>query len=239
LYQLQLDLFERRRAGAIGDTLLLLEHDPTITWGRGAKAEHLLVSEPQLAEQGVSMVRTDRGGDITLHAPGQLVAYPIIELAPNQRDVRKYVQVLAETMRQLVTPHGVGAGTLPDLIGLWADAEDPVRWPGADHCRRPVKLGAIGVRLSRWTTMHGFALNLTTDLKLFRLIVPCGIREHGVASVESLTGATPSLRASAAAAHRILSHELNRRVGAFDDLSAAPLDAEALAARLNSFSTLA
>jgi lipoyl(octanoyl) transferase len=185
-YQLQLDLFEARKRGEIGDLMLCLEHDPVITLGRGAKAEHLLDSREALTARGVDVEVTDRGGEITLHAPGQLVAYPIVGLAPERCDVRRYVKDLTATMRELIVRYGIDAGEMPGLIGLWVDAARPGAWPGATDARQPEKIGAIGVRISRWITMHGFALNLTTDLSLYRSIVPCGVTTYGVCSMASL-----------------------------------------------------
>ncbi len=197
MHQLMRDLFEARRQDQIGDTVLLLEHSPVVTFGRGAKAENLLANAETLAELGISVEDTGRGGDVTLHAPGQLVAYPIISLAPHRCDVRKYVQSLTRVMQSIAASYGVDGGTICALIGLWVDANAPGAWPGEDAAQMPAKIGAIGVRISRWITQHGFALNLTTDLSLFQLIVPCGIRQHGVASIESLTGQRPDLEATA------------------------------------------
>jgi len=203
VHALQESLFERRQQGGIGDTVLFVEHEPVITLGRGAKAEHVLLDEEHLASLGVDCVKTGRGGDVTLHAPGQLVCYPILDLSPDRRDVRKYVAALNEIMRRIVAEHGVSAGILAEHIGLWADRASPSSWPGEEAARDPAKLGAIGVRISRWVTMHGFALNLATDLALFGLIVPCGIRAHGVTSLLELTGKTFEPRA---AAERALAH---------------------------------
>jgi lipoyl(octanoyl) transferase len=190
-------LFDARRKGEVGDTVLLLEHEPVITLGRGAHAENLLASREQLESLGIAVEKTGRGGDVTLHAPGQLVAYPIIDLNPDRMDVRKYVQNLTEAMRRTVAAFGIDGGTISKMIGLWVDLEQTGAWPGEPAANAPAKMGAIGVRISRWVTQHGFALNLTTDLALFGLIVPCGISEYPVASVESLTGAHPSVSETA------------------------------------------
>jgi lipoyl(octanoyl) transferase len=222
--ELQERLHEARRHGAIGDTLLLLEHAPVITEGRGADAAHLLGSPELLKELGVEMFSTARGGDVTLHAPGQLIAYPILSLAPDRQDVRRYVRDLTEIMRRLCAEHGVSAGALDAYIGLWADAEQPQHWDQLT-ASTPVKLGAIGVKISRWVTMHGFALNLTTDLSLFRLIVPCGIREHGVASVAQLSGAEPDVRHAAERALTAFSEVFDADVEPLEDLTAQSEDA--------------
>lgn len=209
--ELQRQLVEQRRAGKNQDTLLLLEHEPVITLGRGAHAENVLAPAELLAAQGIERIAIERGGDVTLHAPGQLIAYPIIDLAPERRDVRRWVNELTEVMRRLAAQNGIAAGKHPEHIGLWADADAPTRWDGVEHASRPVKLGAIGVRISRWVTMHGFALNLTTDLELFRLIVPCGIGDLGVGSIRSLGGNAPSTRAAADAAAELFLEQLGAK----------------------------
>jgi lipoyl(octanoyl) transferase len=185
---LQRQLFAERQAAAGEDVVLFVEHETVITLGRGAKLKHLLASKEHLARSGVDLVEVERGGDITLHAPGQLVCYPIVDLNPDRCDVRRYVNSLADAMRGIIHPFGLDAGLVDGMVGLWVDANRPAEWAGRDHAQQMAKIGAIGVRLSRWVTMHGFALNLSTDLKLFSLIVPCGIAEFPVTSVEALTG---------------------------------------------------
>lgn len=226
-YQLQLALFELRKGGRIGDVALCLEHHPVITLGRGAKPEHLLTSREALAERGIDVEATDRGGEITLHAPGQLVGYPIVSLAPDRCDVRRYVRDLTATMRELIAPYGIDAGDMPGLVGLWVDAALPASWRGHADAERPVKLGAIGVRLSRWITMHGFALNISPDLSLFRSIVPCGVTEYGVCSMQSLGVAVPDVSDLAALAWIQLAGRLGRGASTFLDASEVP-DAELL-----------
>jgi lipoyl(octanoyl) transferase len=186
--ELQRSLFAERQAGAGEDVVLFVEHEAVITLGRGAKLQHLLASKEHLAKVGVDLAEVERGGDVTLHAPGQLVCYPIVDLHPDRCDVRRYVNSLAEAMRGVIAPYGLEAGLVDGLVGLWVDAKQMQSWKGKDQAQSLAKIGAIGVRLSRWVTMHGYALNLSTDLRLFGLIVPCGISEHPVTSVQALTG---------------------------------------------------
>lgn len=208
-HALQERLVEARVKGEVGDTLLLLEHEPVITLGRGAHAENVLASEPVRRDLGVDYLETGRGGDVTYHAPGQLVAYPIFDLKPDRCDVRKYVRDLGRVMIDLARDHGVAAGMLegdPKLIGVWVDEDAPRAWRDAPDpaSQRLAKIGAIGVRLSRWVTMHGFAFNASTDLRGFQLIVPCGISTRGVTSLAALgVDPVPSVRdlATRAAVH--------------------------------------
>jgi lipoyl(octanoyl) transferase len=197
-----------------GDVILLLEHDPVVTLGRGAKEENILAGDEDLRARGVTVSETGRGGDVTYHGPGQLVAYPIIDLKPERCDVRKYVRDLAEVMIRIAGDFGVAAGVLPGdpkYVGVWVDEREPGSWDearslaasrgeaGQGVSPRLAKIGAIGVRLSRWVTMHGFALNVATDLTGFRLIVPCGIQSLGVASLTTLGKEPPPLEVVARA----------------------------------------
>jgi lipoyl(octanoyl) transferase len=197
---LQERLLEERVRGAIDDTLLLLEHDPVVTLGRGAREENVLVSRARLTALGVDLHETGRGGDVTYHGPGQLVAYPIFDLRPDRCDVRRYVRDLARVMVGLARDFGIGASFLPGdpkLIGVWVDQASPEAWPGDPRepggAVRPAKIGAIGVRISRWVTMHGLAFNVSTDLAGFGLIVPCGIADYGVTSLAALGARAPSV----------------------------------------------
>lgn len=174
-HELQRTLVEARVRGAIPDILLLVEHDPpVVTLGRAAKEQNLLFAPALLAMRGIEVHETGRGGDVTYHGPGQVVAYPIVSLSPDRHDVRKYVGTLEETMIRTCADHGVVAGRVEGLNGAWVGDR---------------KIGAVGVRISRWVTMHGLALNVNTDLSHFDLIVPCGIRDKGVTSLERETGA--------------------------------------------------
>lgn len=200
-HALQARLVERRTAKEIPDTLLLLEHHPVVTLGRSAHGENVLFTADALRARGVDLVETERGGDVTFHGPGQLVAYPIFDLAPDRQDVRRYVRDLVRVMSLLCADHGLGVGPRDDLIGAWVDLESPHQWPGQEHNRAPAKIGAIGVKISRWVTMHGFALNATTTLADFGVIVPCGIAQHPVTSLEALGVAhVPAVRELAARA---------------------------------------
>lgn len=179
---LQERLVALRKEGAIADTLLLLEHDPpVVTLGRAAKEQNLLLSRELLNARGFDVFETGRGGDVTYHGPGQLVGYPIVDLKPDRQDVRRYVSSLEETMIRIARDYGVQAERLEGFNGTWIDAHGP----------RPRKIGAVGVRISQWVTMHGFAINVTTDLSHFGLIVPCGITDKGVTSLSLEVGGGP------------------------------------------------
>jgi lipoyl(octanoyl) transferase len=172
---LQRTLVEERRSGQIGDTLLLLEHPPVITLGvkgDGGRA-NILATDARLTELGVSVSETGRGGDVTYHGPGQIVGYPILDLRPDRCDVHRYVRDLEEVMIRTCADYGLSAGRIKGLTGAWLTAD---------------KIGAIGVRISRWITSHGFAFNVSTALDHFQLIVPCGISDRGVTSLEKATG---------------------------------------------------
>jgi lipoyl(octanoyl) transferase len=175
--QLQRELVEQRRAGHVPDLLVLLQHPPVITLGvkgDGGRS-NVLATAARLAELGIDVSETGRGGDVTYHGPGQLVGYPILDLKPDRCDVHRYVRDLEEVMIRVCADYGVVAGRISGLTGAWVGNE---------------KIGAIGVRISRWITSHGFAFNVATNLADFQLIVPCGIGDHGVTSLEKATGRT-------------------------------------------------
>lgn len=194
IHDLQRALQEARTRGLVDDVVLLLEHEPVVTLGRGAKREHVLFSEDVLGQMGVDLVETGRGGDVTFHGPGQLVGYPILDLKPDRCDLRKYVRGLEELMILIARDHDVEAGLCDGKIGIWVDTERPAEWAGEAYARSLAKIGAIGVRVSRWVTMHGFALNLDLDPASFAVIVPCGIREYPVSSLERVTGRAKPVR---------------------------------------------
>ena len=174
---LQRDLVERRKRGEIPDQLLLLEHPDVITLGVKTRNDrsHVLETEESLAGKGVALFETGRGGDVTYHGPGQLVGYPILDLKPDRCDVHRYVRDLEEVLIRAVSEFGITAGRVRGLTGIWVGPDD-----------NQAKLAAIGVRISRWVTSHGFALNVSTDLSRFGLIVPCGITDRGVTSMEEV-----------------------------------------------------
>jgi lipoyl(octanoyl) transferase len=198
---LQRTLVEHRRAGRIPDTLLLLEHPDVLTLGvRGDGGRgHILATPEALASEGIDVYEAGRGGDVTYHGPGQIVGYPIIDLNPDRRDVHRYVRDLEAVLIQTAADYGIDAARVAGLTGVWV---------GND------KLAAIGVRIARWITSHGFALNVTTKLDNFDLIVPCGIADRGVTSLERLLGRPLDM---AEVENRIIEHF--SKVFQFSDLS--------------------
>jgi lipoyl(octanoyl) transferase len=158
--------------GTAPETLILLQHPHVITLGRGFHPENLLFTREWLAEQDVAVKESGRGGDITYHGPGQIVGYPILNIS-NQPDLHLYLRNLEQWMIDVLADFSIEAHREAGMTGAWVGDE---------------KIGAIGVRVSRWVTSHGFALNVNTDLKYFEYIVPCGIRQHGVTSIEKVLG---------------------------------------------------
>ena len=178
---LQRSLVADRQAGRVGDLLILLEHPHVLTLGvrgDGGRA-HIVAPREVLAERGVDVYETGRGGDITYHGPGQVVGYPIVDLKPDRCDVHRYVRDLEDVLIRTAADYGIEARRVSGLTGVWVGEE---------------KLAAIGVRIARWVTSHGFAFNVSTDLDYFRLIVPCGIADRGVTSLSRLLGRTIDMR---------------------------------------------
>ena len=177
--ELQRALVEERRADRIPDTLLLLQHPHVVTIGvKKEGRSHILATPERLSSLGVDVFETGRGGDVTYHGPGQLVGYPVVDLNPDRRDVHRYVRDLEEVMIRVCGDYGITAGRVKGFSGAWVG---------------DAKIGAIGVRISRWITSHGFAFNVTTDVAFFDLIVPCGIADRGVTSLAAQAGREPSM----------------------------------------------
>jgi lipoate-protein ligase B len=177
-WRMQQEYFERRVAGLEPDTLILTEHEHVYTLGRNAHADHLLANTADLEARGIDVVEVDRGGDITYHGPGQLVAYPILDLEQHGKDVERYLRMLEGVVIGVLGRCGVAAGRMPGYTGVWVAGE---------------KICAIGIKASRWVTMHGLALNVATDLSYFGGIIPCGIFERGVTSMREITGAVHAM----------------------------------------------
>jgi lipoyl(octanoyl) transferase len=226
--RLQQKLVELRKAGRAGDVLLLLEHTPVITLGRNAKQKNIIASPELLAQRGVELFECDRGGDVTFHGPGQLVAYPIFDLRgfPSAQGKRKtlgaveYVRSLEEVLIRICAEYGIGAKRIPGLTGVWTQTGHPgtaapVRaverssMPGAPE---EAKIAAIGVHISQGVTSHGFALNVNTDLTYFNLIVPCGITSKPVTSMERELGRPLAMDRVAEAASRNFGTVFNSQI---------------------------
>jgi lipoyl(octanoyl) transferase len=177
--ELQRRLVEDRKADRIPDTLLLLQHPHVLTIGvKKDGKEHILATPDRLASLNVDVFETGRGGDVTYHGPGQVVGYPILDLNPDRRDVHRYVRDLEEVMIRVCADYGLAADRVKGFSGAWIGDE---------------KIGAIGVRISRWITSHGFAFNVTTNIDFFNLIVPCGIADKGVTSLAAKLGKAPAM----------------------------------------------
>jgi lipoyl(octanoyl) transferase len=185
---LQHERVTQRKAGAIPDTLLLLEHPHVYTLGRNAHRENVLVSPTFLRLRGAEVFETDRGGDVTYHGPGQLVGYPILDLTHHRRDIAWFMRSLEEVFIRVAADYGFQARRVAGATGVWVGNE---------------KLVAMGVHISRWVTSHGFAFNVNTDLRYFDWIVPCGLRDKGVTSLEKLLSRLVDL---AEVAERVIEH---------------------------------
>ena len=171
---LQSNLVERRRAGEIPDQLLLLQHPHIITLGTASSRSHVLADEAKRRVLGIDLIEVGRGGDVTYHGPGQLVAYPILDLKPDRKDVHRYLRDLEAVLVHTLDEMGIRGEPIPDLTGVWVEGR---------------KIGAIGVRVSSgWITSHGFALNVSNDLSYFETIVPCGIQDVSVTSISQELG---------------------------------------------------
>ncbi len=196
---LQQDCARRLKQGdrEAREHLLLLEHPPVITLGRNARPEDVLLDAGALRARGVAVERTDRGGQVTYHGPGQLVGYPILNLSPDRRDVGRYLRDIEEVLIRVLGRFGIAAGPKPGLTGVWVGEE---------------KIAAIGVHLSRWVTTHGFALNVATDLQAFALIVPCGLRAKGVTSMHRLLPRPAGVEEVAAAVVPFFGEVFGRRM---------------------------
>lgn len=206
-WALQRELAEQRKAGAIEDTLLLLEHDPVITIGRDGQRSHLHLTPEQYATRGIDLVETDRGGDATYHGPGQAIAYPIIDLRPDRKDVRKYVRALEQAMIDTLAAYDIEATRLHPHPGVWLRGPDPDHGIPTDR-----KIGALGARISRWVTHHGLALNVNNDLAPYDLIVPCGIPDKAVTSLARELGHEVPISDVFAHLANHLAHQLGRRL---------------------------
>jgi lipoate-protein ligase B len=178
-WELQRRIHARRVEGLCADTLLLLEHEPVVTIGRNGKEANLLLPEQLLRSRGIDLVHNDRGGDVTYHGPGQLIGYPIVDLRVLHHDIHRFLREIEEGLILAVARWGIKAGRNPGKTGVWVGEE---------------KLASIGLKASHWVTMHGFALNVTTDLTPFDLIVPCGIAGCRMTSIEKQTGRAPTVR---------------------------------------------
>ncbi len=177
--EFQMEICRLKKEGFEPDVLLLLEHPPVITLGRNTKGRNVLVSLEFLCQRGVGLFEIDRGGDVTFHGPGQLVGYPILRLAKGEQDVHLYMRKLEDTLIGLLARHGIQTWRREKLTGVWTSEG---------------KIAAMGVHISRWITRHGFALNVSTDLSYFQMIIPCGLVGQKVTSMEALLSRSFSLR---------------------------------------------
>ncbi|MBS1844991.1 MAG: lipoyl(octanoyl) transferase LipB [Actinobacteria bacterium] len=205
-WDLQLALAERRAVGSIPDALLLLEHPPVYTRGRRTTAAELPMGDEWYETQGIEVLDTDRGGLVTYHGPGQLVAYPILDLTPMGGDVHEYVRGLERAMIGALATHGVGAQTIEGLTGVWTDGPPPA--PGLAGAAE--KIGSIGVHVSKGITTHGLAVNVDNDLQPFEWVIPCGIQGVAMTSIAKEGGREANVPAFAATVGRHLGEVFGR-----------------------------
>ena len=212
-WDLQQELFDalvaRKRTGSVpgtgtddAGTVLLVEHPPVYTLGKSGHAENLLIAREALEAMGAQFFHIDRGGDITFHGPGQLVCYPILDLEQLGIGLRAYIEALEEAVIRTVAEYGIAAGRIAGASGVWIDPEKA----------RPRKICAIGVRSSRYITMHGFALNVSTDLQWFTRINPCGFTDRGVTSIAAETGREIGMSEVKSLVVKLLSEILNVKI---------------------------
>lgn len=205
-WEVQLRLAERRSEGAIPDVLMLLQHSPVYTRGRRAKPEELPMGEAWYEARGIEILDTDRGGLVTYHGPGQLVAYPIVDLAPLGGDVHEYVRGLERVMIGSLAEHGVGAQTIEGLTGVWTEGPPP--GPGVVGAAK--KIGSIGIHVSKGITTHGLAVNVDNDLQPFEWVVPCGIEGVAMTSIAREGGTEATVAAYGATVARHFGAEFGR-----------------------------
>lgn len=207
-WELQKEYHRRRVAGAIPDTLLLVEHDPVLTLGSNFHEENLLLKPEEYKRRGIEVVHTDRGGDVTYHGPNQLVLYPIFDLRQHGRDLHRFIRNLEEAMILALREFGLDAYRFPPNTGVWVNER---------------KIAAIGIKVSRWVSLHGIALNCNNDLSPFSLIVPCGIKEYPVTSLTRECGREVTVNDATAPAIRAFGEVFGLTFSAFD---AAPRGAQ-------------
>ncbi len=172
-WEIQKDYFEKRTENKMGDVLLLMQHPHTYTFGKASDKNNLLLTSEELEERKIKVFEIDRGGDVTYHGPGQLVGYPVLNLSDWHKDAHKYLRALEEVVIETCKAFGLQAGRAEGLTGVWIEDR---------------KICAIGVKITRWVTMHGFALNVNTDLSFFEGIIPCGIKDKSVTSMKAELG---------------------------------------------------
>jgi len=207
--ELQREMAEERIAGTRPDTLLLVEHDPVITLGRSTKAAHLLADGASLAKRGVELFEIERGGDVTFHGPGQLVGYPIVDLTQHKQDLHWYLRQLEQVLIDALASFGIQGSRVDRYTGVWAGTR---------------KIASIGVHARSWVTWHGFALNVSTDLSYFDLMVPCGIPEVQMTSIEGELGRPVGVAAAADVVTEAFASVFNLTVSERHDLDAPVTD---------------